>query len=295
MRPTRVLRTAIGKWRGTSHLMRVFCSASRTRSRLVYEALGDSNLMCDRSLYINLGYWERARDLDQACEDLAEQLGIAAGLAPEDFVLDAGCGFGDQDIFWIKRFGPREITAINITPSQIEVARSRSPWPDRIHFVSGDATTLTFPSNSFDKVLALESAFHFVSRETFLRQAFRVLRSGGMLAAADLIRKDSAARRSFPRRLGVQLGTRAWQIPIQNLYGAARYRDILRKCGYEEINMHCISQHVFEPFTAFLRPRLNEPPFRERFHPMVLAAAKLQIDLGFLRELDYVLVSARKP
>jgi len=275
--------------------MRVCCSASRTRSRLVYEALGDTNLMCDRSLYINLGYWERARDLDQACEDLAEQLGIAAGLAPEDCVLDAGCGFGDQDTFWMKRFGPCEITAINITPFQVKVAQSRSSWPDRIRFVTADATRLTFPSNSFHRVLALESAFHFVTRETFLRQAFRVLRPGGTLAAADLIRRDSVGRRSFSRSVGVQLGTRAWQIPIQNLYGAAHYTDILRKCGYEEIKMRCISELVFEPFAAFQRPRFDEPLFRERFHPLVLAAAKLQIDLGFLRELDYILVSARKP
>src|SRR5713226_9682569 len=109
------LLTAVRKWRDTLRIMRICCSGSRTRSRLVYELLGDDNLMCRNSLYVNLGYWEKARNLDQACQDLAEKVGIVAELAPDDHVLDAGCGFGDQDIYWVERFSPRKITAINIT------------------------------------------------------------------------------------------------------------------------------------------------------------------------------------
>jgi len=290
--------TEVRKWRDTLRMMRIFSSASRTRSRLVYEVLGDANLMCDNSLYINLGYWEKARNLDQACQDLAEKLGMVAGLSPHDHVLDAGCGFGDQDICWVQRFSPKKITAINIAPPQIKIAQSRvaqTPLSSRIDFAVADATRLTFPSESFDKVLALESAFHFFPREAFLREAFRVLRPGGVMAATDFVRRSSRSGWNFSGWAALQLGTRAWQIPMQNLYGAPVYVDILRQCGYENVELTCISNQVIKPFTEFQRPRFNEPRFRKRFHPLVLAAAKLQIDLGFLEELDYVMVTTRKP
>jgi erythromycin 3''-O-methyltransferase len=286
--------TLSGCWRA----LRICCNGTRSSPRLVYELLGESNMMCDESLYINLGYWERAKTLDEACRDLAEELGRTAELGPNDDVLDAGCGFGDQDNYWMERFAPRRITAINVTPLHIEVAHKRTSQggrSDRIHFALADATHLSFPRACFDKVVALESAFHFCSREAFLAEAFRVLRPGGVLAVADLVAKAPGNGLPAAGWLARQFGTLAWQIPPGNLYGMPEYVNILRRRGYEDVEYRCISDLVFEPFTKFQRPRFDMAGARKKLHPLVRMAAKLQIDLGFLRGLDYVLVKARKP
>ena len=46
----------------------------------------------------------------------------------------------------------------------------------RVDLMLGSATEMPFEAASFDKVTALESAFHFNTRDRFFDEAFRVLR-----------------------------------------------------------------------------------------------------------------------
>src|SRR5262245_28641863 len=176
-------------------LLSLFVTPARTRAATLYAGLGDGSSLCEEKRYLNLGYWAKApARLDEAGDDLARLVARAAGLAPGMRALDAGFGFADQDVLWARECRPSRIDGINSSPLQVAVARetvAACGLQEQIVLCEGNATRLPYPDGCFDVVLSVEAAFHFDTRDEFLREAHRVLRPGGRLAMADLCAADA--------------------------------------------------------------------------------------------------------
>jgi SAM-dependent methyltransferase len=268
------------------------------RPRAVYEVLGTRSGLGEASLYLNLGYWDGADTYDAACQALARRLADAAGLGPGDQVLDVGFGFADQDLYWLETFRPARITGINLTPLHVEVGRRRvaeQRLDTRIALLPGSAVAMPFRAESFSAVLALETAFHFDTRETFFREAYRVLQPGGRLAVADVI-PLAASGRSVAVTVAERLGRAFWQIPKANMYPAAVYSAKLAAAGFESARVVSIRDRVYGPFARFARRRLREPDVARRMDPAVRALwrASVRFEAAWA-SLDYVVATGRKP
>ncbi len=261
----------------------------RDRASKVYSLLGERYNLGRRTRYLNLGYWAETQDYDDACDALAEQLGLAVGMGPGDRVLDVGFGFGDQDDYWLRRFQPARVIGLNITPLHVETARQRFPDP-RLDFRLGSATAMELPDASVDRVTALECAFHFVSREDFLREALRVLRPGGTLALADILPvTGTASRDGYFARL-----TRAfWQIPDENWIQPRAYEAALRRAGFTDVSLRSIREQVYAPMWRHAVEVARDPARNAAWNP--LARTLAFIPPRALDGLEYVIASARKP
>ncbi|MBO0731417.1 MAG: methyltransferase domain-containing protein [Acidimicrobiaceae bacterium] len=100
-----------------------------------------------------------------------------AGLGPGAAVLEVGCGTGLLTAE-LARF-PLAITAIDIGPAMIEVARRN--LPNEVRLVTSPFEEFKAADASFDLVISA-TADHWIDPDVFGARSARLLRSGGWLA-----------------------------------------------------------------------------------------------------------------
>ncbi len=274
----------------------------RARADLFYELASTDNYLTERTLFLNVGWWkDQPSTLDDACEALARLAGEQLQLGPNDRLLDVGFGFGDQDMYWMEHFKPREIVGINITRSQVEHARERVAargMSDRIEFKLAPATKMPFEDNSFDKVIALESAFHFQTRAEFFAEAFRVLRPGGRLVALDILAQPYGDL-AFWGRVISSVGLHFWKTCSENVYTREVYESKLRAVGFDA-HVESVRDDSLVPFSRYTLAELAKSEVASRINPIVAGMLQLPAEAVLhnphgLLTLDYVLAVADKP
>ncbi|MCX5165794.1 methyltransferase domain-containing protein [Streptomyces sp. NBC_00264] len=273
------------------------------RTRRLYQFMPPSFEFVERTTtYCNFGYWnDGVTSLDEAAEEMATKLAEAAGIQSGDTVLDLGFGYGDQDFSWLRERQPKKIHGLNITPHQIEHARRRATKEgvaDRLDFQQGSATDIPFPDNTFDRVVALESAFHFYPRSDFFKEAFRVLRPGGVLAVADVLpTNDDVVRKELKSRA---LSWILISYDEANWYTADTYTKQLGDAGFEQARVESIRDRVWEQYRQFMVNRLASPSYKAKVSSTSYKGmSRNWSDQDLLKKelagIDYVMAVAHKP
>lgn len=106
-------------------------------------------------------------------------------------VLDLGTGNGLIPLMLVDRMPGVEVVGTDLAKHMLAVAERRradSPHRDRLRFEIADVKALPFDDGAFDVVMSNTILHHIPEPRAFLREAWRVLRPGGVLLIRDLFR-----------------------------------------------------------------------------------------------------------
>jgi SAM-dependent methyltransferase len=246
--------------------------------------------------YLNFGLWSDGEgSFVRASEALLTRVGTKIGLSKDSILLDVGCGMGTQDRFLMQRFGCQAIEAVDLTAKHIAIARAKNGLPNVSYHV-GNACQLPFPDHSFTHAVSIEGIVHFNTRETFFREARRLLRPAGRLGVSDFIL--ARAPRNRMERLLLKAGASAWHVPAENVSTVAAYARSLERSGFVDAEIDVVSDQVIPGYFAEQsRPEIRRELYTIRgqvFGRLGVGLDRLIYGLYRIGLIGYVIASARK-
>jgi SAM-dependent methyltransferase len=234
----------------------------------------------DGSNFFNYGYWRGdTTSHREACENLVRMLLDMTGGRYEP-VLDVACGLGGTTRYLLTQYPAGTVSGINISDKQIATCRAFAPGAA---FHAMDATDLEFDDATFGTVVCVEAAFHFRTRERFLREAYRVLRPGGWLTLSDMLYTRWSTEMSPVLH------------PANYVPDVAAYRAVLESVGFEEIQVVDTTQDSYvrslEHLLDFLRLKHDEGALDAQAYRTMLAGRLVSV----AATQYYVVAAARRP
>lgn len=279
---TKVIRFIFSKGNATSQL---------------YDILGEKGLSIHPKTKIpsvNMGYWKhiphiKGDTLHESNRALFKLVCDAANFTEADkIVLDVGCGFGTNIQYCVENSPVQKMIGLNISPNQIEWGNrhlAELGHASRAEIILDSATNMSFANESVDKIVSVEAAFHFETREVFFKEVKRVLKKDGIFSMADLI---VCAPTSFLQRFFVKSVMKSLAVPAQNIHNYEEYVQKIQDSGLEVIEIESIGNEVVPHFRKwFWRQSIKDILSYNLFWSM--------FSLGFLfAKLDYIRVVAKK-
>ena len=293
--------------------------SNKTHADTDFYNLSERCLNSGDSYWGNLGYWVHHQgdnavaglefeqdDYVVACATLAHKLAHAVELDYNSYVFDVGFGCGDQLLLWLIEYQVGGVAGINYSLSQTELAKQRllqAGFTQAANNVgqgsAADLSTASYStascnSQAFNRVLALDCAYHFPSRERFFHHSYQLLTANSnsaFLGLADIVLADEAI--SWPKRYLLNAMLTLSRIPRHNIVTLRQYEDQLRAAGFQQVSIEDITADVFIPFGQWINA------FKHSIKNKKGAWLKYKITAEFLawayrkNVLRYVIVSAK--
>ena len=108
---------------------------------------------------------------------------LIASIQPKQ-ILDVATGTGDLAIE-LARLKPEKITGVDIAANMLEIGKEKvvaKKLESTIELLPGDSENLPFENNSFDAVTVAFGVRNFEHLQKGLKEMYRVMRPGGMVA-----------------------------------------------------------------------------------------------------------------
>ncbi|MCO1597540.1 methyltransferase domain-containing protein [Micromonospora sp. RHAY321] len=245
---------------------------------------------------VHMWYWYDRRDdasLTEAVLRMTRKVTDTLGLRPGEHLLDAGCGPGETAVHVARTTGVR-VTGITVSGFEIDRANERARAGgvgDRVTIQYGDFMDLSFPDDTFDAVLALESLQNAPDLGRVLGELYRVLRPGGRISLSDFSLESARE----PERIRQFMAA----IELRELPTLAQWLDHLRTAGFEVEEYTQCGPRVFGRKAKYVEAAMvRQRELVEKFGAPALAEFGRRHH-GFFAprrdQIGYVIIAARKP
>ncbi len=143
--------------------------------------------------FINFGYWNNrfiksntisSEEREASSKEMYRVVSDLAEILKKHSLLEIGCGLGYGSSFISNTYHPKLVIGLDVSPEQIARAKKFQALEikaGKLRFTIGEAESMPFTDNSFDRIISVEAAQHFSSIESFSEEATRVLKPGGEL------------------------------------------------------------------------------------------------------------------
>jgi len=260
-----------------------------------YNRFGHKGIFPSKQMpVINMGYWEdvnlhEPKAIDHATNAFFELVCNTAEISTADnLVLDVGCGYGTNAIYCAQHFQPQHIIGLNLSQVQIKVGQkliAKASLNHKIKILKGNATYIPLPNASVDKILCIEAASHFRTRENFFYEAQRVLQPGGILVLADYVIPPSE---KLKQKMLLHTLRYPLLLPKVNVYNRETYLKKLKAAGFDVVSATSIHHHVIPSIKQWVRS------YASLSFPGYNLLATLGLTILYSYPMDYLCIKACK-
>ena len=201
------------------------------------------NWHLDDCFALHIGYWDdTTNSLPEALLRQNEIMKKKGEITAGDMVLDAGCGIGGSSIYLAKNCGCK-VMGITLSKKQADSAvilSKRHNVDHLIKFQVMDFSKTAFADETFDVIWALESSCYANSKQTFIEEAYRLLKKRGKLILADGF--ESKQSFSILERRLLNNWINRWA--VDSLESIENFKSFLHDAGFVNIEFENISKNV---------------------------------------------------
>jgi arsenite methyltransferase len=177
-----------------------------------------------------------------------------ADLRDGETVLDLGSGAGADVLISARRVAPTgRAIGLDMTEEMLELARANAAEAriDNVEFLKGYLEDMPLPDGSVDVVISNCVINLSGDKPRVLREAARVLRSGGRFAVSDVIADPDLDDRT-------RTDMAAWTGCIAGALTEDEFRDALTQAGFQDIEIretHRVHEHAGAAIIRARKPR----------------------------------------
>ena len=156
-----------------------------------------------------------------------------ATLQPGQVVLDLGSGGGIDVLLSARRVGPTGFAyGLDMTDEMLALAEQNrvKDGASNVKFLKGHIEDIPLPDSTADVVISNCVINLSADKGQVLREAFRVLKPGGLFAVSDVI-----AQGEIPPDLRASM--ESWVGCVAGALEEGEYRELLRQAGFDDIDL----------------------------------------------------------